>query len=345
MIRFESDYTEGCAPEILTRLVETNFEQTPGYSTDAYCESAREKIRSACGAPDADVHFLVGGTQANLTLIAAALRPHQGVIAVPTGHINVHETGAIENTGHKVLALPSENSRVNAGTVRSYCRAHYADSSFEHIVQPGMIYISHPTECGELYTLAELRALREVCDEYGLLLYADGARLGYALAAEENDITLHDLYALTDAFYIGGTKVGTLFGEAMVLRNPALKKDFRYLIKQHGGMFAKGRLLGIQFDVLFTDGLYERLGANGIRQALRIKEAFRNAGCSFFIDSVTNQQFPILPDDKLQKLQERFAFTFWEKVGEDRSAVRVCTGWATRTEDVDALLEAIRQVF
>ena len=342
MIRFECDYNNGCVQEILDRLIATNGEQSCGYSEDAYCDAAREKIRRACDAPNAAVHFLVGGTQTNLTVISAALRPHQGAVAVTTGHINVHETGSIEATGHKVLALPSHDSKLHADAVRDYCRAHYADASFEHIVQPGLVYISQPTECGELYSLKELKELRAVCDEYNMILFADGARLGYGLMSEENDVTLHDLYELTDIFYIGGTKVGALFGEAVVIRNEALKKDFRYLIKQKGGMFAKGRLLGIQFDTLFTDELYFRISRHAIEQAMRIKNTLKELGIPLLIDSPTNQQFPVFSDEMLKKLNEDFAFSYWERVDETHSAVRICPSWATKEADVDALIAALK---
>lgn len=344
MIRFESDYTEGAVPEIINRLVATNMEQTCGYSTDEYSEVARKKIREACDAPDADVHFLVGGTQTNLTVIAAALRPHQGVISSSCGHISVHESGAIEATGHKVLELDFPNGKVEAATAEQYCRQHFSDANHEHCVQPGMIYISQPTESGTLYYLEELRALRKVCDEFGLMLYVDGARLGYALAAEHNNIQLKELYELVDAFYIGGTKVGALFGEALVIRNEQLKKDFKYIIKQRGGLMAKGRLLGLQFDTLFSDNLYYRISRHAVKQAMRIKEAFQGIGCGFLQESHTNQQFPILEDRQIERLQESFTCSLWEKVDKDHSAVRFCTNWATREEDVDRLVRAIKDL-
>lgn len=341
MIRFECDYTEGAAPQLLQRIVDTNFEQTPGYSEDCYCDSAREKIRAACGDADAAVHFLVGGTQTNTTLLSAALRPHQGAVCATGGHISIHEAGAIESTGHKVLVSPSPDGKLTAEALDELCRAHWDDPTFEHMVQPGLAYISQPTENGLLYSKEELTALRRVCDKWELFLYVDGARLGYALAAEENDLTLPELYRLTDAFYIGGTKVGALFGEALVIRNDTLRRDFRYLIKQRGGLFAKGRLLGLQFEALFTDGLYERLGRHAVTQALRIRDAFRARGCAFRYPSPTNQQFPILSDAQAAQLGERFAFSPWERVDETHCAVRFCTSWATRTEDVDALVAAI----
>ena len=240
MYRFQCDYTEGAHPAIMQRMIETNMEQTNGYGLDPYCDSARQKIKDLCECQDIDVHFLVGGTQTNTTVISAALRPYQGAVAAVSGHINVHETGAIEATGHKVLPLPSEDGKIAAAQVEEMCHAHWTDGSQEHMVQPGMVYISHPTENGTLYTKKELADLHEVCRKYGMLLFLDGARLGYGLMAETNDITLADLAKYTDVFYIGGTKVGALFGEAVVITNRALKKDFRYMIKQNGGMLAKG---------------------------------------------------------------------------------------------------------
>ena len=250
MIRFNCDYLEGAHPRIIEKLVETNLVQTPGYGEDEFCERARKVIREKCGVPDAYVQFLVGGTQTNLTVIASTLRPYQGVLSANTGHINAHETGAIEATGHKVLALPSEDGKITAAQVQEAYDAHWADGSHEHIVQPGMVYISHPTENGTLYTKEELKALYDTCQKLGLPLFLDGARLGYGLMSEGSDLTWKDVAAYTDVFYIGGTKVGALFGEAVVITNPALKKDFRYMIKQRGGMLAKGRLLGIQFLTL-----------------------------------------------------------------------------------------------
>ena len=345
MIRFECDYTEGAAEEILRRLAATNREQTPGYGEDVYCASAREKLRALCGAPEAEVHFLVGGTQTNTTVIAAALRPYQGVLAAPAGHINVHESGAIESTGHKVLPVPSADGKVSAAAAEAACAAHWGDVTHEHMVQPGMLYISQPTENGLLYSRKELEELRRVCDKWKLLLYVDGARLGYALAAAENDVTLPVLYRLADAFYLGGTKVGALFGEALVIRGEALGKDFRYLIKQRGGMLAKGRLLGIQFDTLLTDDLYGRLSAHAVGEALRIRDALRRRSCGFLLESPTNQQFPILPEAQRRALERDFTFSYWQNVGPGYDAVRICTSWATRREDTDALIAAVDRVF
>ena len=342
MYRFQCDYTEGAHPLIMQRMVETNFEQTNGYGLDPYCESARRKIKERCNCPEADVHFLVGGTQTNTTVISAALRPYQGAVAAVSGHINVHETGAIEATGHKVLPLASEDGKISAKQVDEMCHAHWTDGSQEHIVQPGMVYISHPTENGTLYTKNELKDLYEVCKKYDLLLFLDGARLGYGLMAETNDITLADIAEYTDVFYIGGTKVGALFGEAVVITNTMLKKDFRYMIKQKGGMLAKGRLLGIQFDTLFTDELYFQISAHADALAMKLKKAFTDKGYGLLYDSYTNQQFPIIPDTHLAKLKENYAFEFWTKVSDTESAVRFCTSWATKAEAVDALIRDIK---
>ena len=339
MIRFECDYSEGAHEKIMQRLMETNYEQTVGYSEDPYCASAREKIRIACDCPEAAVHFLVGGTQANATVISSILRPHQGVLSAASGHINVHETGAIEALGHKVLGLPHKDGKICAQQVRDYVAAHYADGSFEHIVQPGMVYISHPTEMGTLYTLKELTELSETCRELEIPLFVDGARLGYGLAAGE--VTLKDMAKLCDVFYIGGTKCGALFGEAVVITDKKLQKDFRYHIKQRGGMLAKGRLLGLQFDTLFTDGLYEKITGNAARQALRIREAFEKKGVKMHFDSPTNQQFPELTQAQMAALKKDFSFTYWEKAEGEYHAVRFCTSWATKDESVEKLIAAI----
>ena len=343
MIKFECDYHEGAHPLIMQRLMETNMEQTVGYGEDPYCAHARELILEACGCDrqTTQVHFLVGGTQTNTTVIAHILRPHQGAVAANTGHINVHETGAIEHTGHKVLALPSPDGKLTAEQVRNCLQAHIDDCNFEHMVQPGLVYISYPTEQGSLYTHQELKDLYAVCREYQVPLFIDGARLGYGLASPDCDLTLPDLARCCDVFYIGGTKVGALFGEAVVITNPALQKDFRYTIKQHGGMFAKGRLLGIQFETLFTDGLYGKISAHAIHEALRIKEALKKKGYGFVVENNTNQQLPILPDKELERLQKDFEFSFWEKTDATHTAVRICTCWATKSENVDKLIAAI----
>ncbi len=344
MIRFENDYAEGAHPRILKRMMETNEEQTPGYGMDEYCERARIHIKKACHAEHADVHFLVGGTQTNTTIIASILRPHQGAVSATTGHIAVHETGAIEATGHKVLTLPSDDGKIYAEQVKELFDAHWNDVTHEHMVQPGLVYISHPTENGTTYTKSELEALRKVCRECGLPLVMDGARLGYGLVGKENDLSLADIAKLCDVFYIGGTKIGALFGEAVVIINDGLKKDFRYFIKQRGGLLAKGRLLGIQFETLFEDGLYEEISSHAVEMAMSIREAFLEKGFSLRYDSKTNQQFPILPNDVLGKLGEKYSFSFWEKFDDSHSVVRFCTSWATKKENVEMLVADIRDL-
>ncbi|OWA35847.1 low specificity L-threonine aldolase [Saccharibacillus sp. O16] len=342
MTRFECDYTQGAHPRIMQRLLETNMEQTSGYGNDEYCERARDHIRKACEAPDAAVHFLVGGTQTNTTIIAALLRPHQGVLSAETGHIAGHETGAIEATGHKVLTLPSEDGKITAAQVRRAYDEHWNDATHEHMAQPGMVYVSQSTENGTVYSLAELTALSEVCRELSLPLFVDGARLGYALAAEGNDVTLADLARLTDVFYIGGTKVGALMGEAVVIVNEALKRDFRYLIKQRGGLLAKGRLLGVQFETLFEDGLYMDISRRAVSLAIQLRDAVKEMGFGFLHDSPTNQQFPILPNELLNTLAQKHTFSTWTTTDEQHTAVRFCTSWGTTQEEMDELIADLR---
>ena len=341
MIYFNSDYLEGAHPSIMVKMAETNMVQTVGYGEDEYCEAAREKIKAACQAPEADVHFLVGGTQTNTTVIAAILRPWQGVIAAVSGHINCHEAGAIESTGHKVITLPTDNGKITAQQVVDYVEWHKNDESTEHIVQPGMVYISHPTEAGTLYTKAELTELYDTCRRYGLPLFIDGARLGYGLAADESDMTLPEFARLCDVFYIGGTKVGALFGEAVVIMNESLKKDFRFIMKQRGGRLAKGRLLGIQFDALFTDDLYFKISRHAIEMAHQIRDIFVSAGYPLLFDSPTNQQYPIMPDAELAEIGKSSGYEYWERVDKTHSGVRFCASWATTQENVDALREAV----
>ena len=338
MLYFLSDYTEGAHPKLLERLAETNLISQPGYGEDLFCAAAREKIRAACERPEADVYFLVGGTQANAVAISALLKRWEGVIAADTGHIGVHEAGAIEFTGHKVLALPGEDGKLAAGTVRDYCRAFYADETHDHMPFPGMVYISQPTELGTLYSRAELTALFAVCGEYGMRLFVDGARLGYGLMSPACDLTLPELAALCDVFYIGGTKVGALCGEALVFPRGDMPEHFATMVKQQGAMLAKGRLLGVQFDALFTDGLYWEIGRRAIRLAMKLKEGFREKGYPLFADSPTNQQFVILTAEQLQRLRREAAFETWAPLPDGRCAVRFVTSWATREEDVDALL-------
>lgn len=342
MIRFESDYTEGAHERILRRLIETNEEQTPGYGMDEHCEKARAYIRKACDAEHAEVHFLVGGTQTNTTIIASILRPHQGVVAAITGHIAVHETGAIEATGHKVLTLPSDDGKIQVQQVKELYDAHWNDVTHEHMVQPGLVYISHPTENGTTYSKAELEALSKTCRDCGLPLVIDGARLGYGLASKDSDLSLADIARLCDVFYIGGTKVGALFGEAVVIVNDALKKDFRYFMKQKGGLLAKGRLLGIQFETLFEDGLYFEISKHAVDMAMLIREAFAEKGISFRYDSSTNQQFPILSEEVLMELGKTYSYSIWEKLDSIYSVVRFCTSWSTRKEHVEKLIEDIK---
>jgi len=340
MIRFECDYTTGAHPKILEALVSTNGEACPGYGTDAHCGHARDMLRALCQAPEAGVHFLVGGTQTNAAIIAAALRPHQGVLCAGTGHINVHETGAIEAAGHKVLALPADAGKIAARQIHGFCEAHHIDPAREHTVQPGMVYLSHPTELGTVYTLAELEAMAQVCRRWRLLLFVDGARLPCGLAA--SDITLPDLARLCDVFYLGGTKAGLLFGEAVVITDPGLDHDFRYIIKQHGGMLAKGRLLGVQFETFLADRLYEQIGRQEVDRALRLRRAFEEKGYPLFVNSPTNQQFPVLPNAHMAALEKTYSFEVWARVDDDHTAVRFCTGWSTSDEDVDALIRDIR---
>lgn len=344
MIRFDCDYTEGAHPKILEKLSMTNYEQTVGYGEDTYCKEAKGIIKEKCGREDIDVHFLVGGTQTNLTVIAAALRPHQGAIAASTGHINVHETGAIESTGHKVLPLNSSDGKLTATQIQDACDAHFNDPTAEHMVQPKLVYISNPTEIGTIYSKAELTAISETCKKNKLILYMDGARLGYGLCAEDNDLDLQTIAKLCDVFYIGGTKIGVLFGEAVVIANEALKEDFRYLIKQKGGMLAKGRLLGIQFSTLFEDDLYLKMSKHADEMAMLIKKALTEKGYPFLIESSTNQQFPIMPDTVLEKLSKDYVYSYWQRVDETHSAVRFCTSWATKEENVVKLIESIKSI-
>ena len=344
MIYFHNDYSEGCHEKVLQKLIETNSIQTPGYGTDEYCLSAAAKIKKECGREDVDVHFLVGGTQTNLTVIAAALRPHQAAVGPESAHLNVHETGAVEASGHKVLSVPSADGKITAKQVRDTVDAHRASDSFEHEAQPKLVYISNPTELGTLYTLEELEALSAVCREKGLYLFLDGARLGYGLAATGNDVAIADLARLCDVFYIGGTKVGALFGEAVVITNPYIAEDFRYLIKQRGGMLAKGRLLGVQFDTLFEDGLYYKISRHAVALADQIRTVFDSLGVKYLVPGITNQIFPILSDESLAELGKNFMFTEMGRVDETHRAVRFCTSWASTMENVDALCAEIKRI-
>ena len=343
MLYFASDYQEGAHPEILRRLNETNLVSTAGYGTDEFCESARAKIREACECPGAEIHFLVGGTQTNATVIDALLRPWQGVVAADTGHISVHEAGAIEFGGHKVLTLPHREGKISAEQVRQCCEGYRQDANRDHTVMPGMVYISQPTEFGTLYSLRELEALSGVCREYGIPLYADGARLAYALACGQNDVNLPDLARLCDVFYIGGTKCGALFGEAAVIPDPKLLPHFFTIVKQHGALLAKGRLLGLQFDTLFTEGLYQRIGRTAIELADRIREGLRKGSVPLAFDAPTNQIFIRLEDGKLERLSAQVELSFWEKADGEHTVLRAATSWATKQEQAEALIDCLTE--
>ena len=341
-ISFSCDYMEGAHPTILQRLIETNFAQMPGYGADDYCESAREKIRAACGAPNAEVHFLVGGTQTNATVIDALLRSYQGVVAADTGHISVHEAGAIEFGGHKVLTLPHRNGKISAEQIASLLRVYEEDVNHDHTVMPGMVYLSQPTEYGTLYSREELSAISALCREKHLPLYVDGARLAYALACPENDVTLKDMAELCDIFYIGGTKCGALLGEAVVIPQPGLISHFFTIIKQHGALLAKGRLLGLQFDTLFTDGLYQHIGEAALRAAEDIRTALRANGYQLCFASPTNQTFCLVDREQMEKLREYVDFSQWEVYDEMHTIIRFATSWATKDEDVCTLCRILR---
>jgi len=340
-IRFNNDYSEGTHPRILSLLQETNMVQSAGYGEDDYCDMARNLIKKVFACPSSDVHFVVGGTQANLTVIASALRPHQSVLSADTGHINVHETGAIEACGHKVETLPHQDGKISAEAIDAHLIAHFSDEAFEHITQPKMVYLSHPTEFGTLYSLKELTAIKKVCEKHDLLLFIDGARLGYGIASEDNNIPPEALPSLCDVFTIGGTKVGALFGEAIVISHPSLKKDFRYLIKQKGGMLAKGRLLGLQFIALFEDGLYFKLGHHADVLAYKLRDVLIEKGFVPYINSPTNQQFFIIDSATCEKISKTFVFSAIGPFDDTSQIVRFCTSWATTPESVDAFIAFI----
>lgn len=339
-LNFENDYSEGAHPALLRRLLETNDEKLPGYGTDIYCASAREKIRTACECPSADVSFISGGTQTNAVVIASMLHRCEGVLAAQTGHVAVHEAGAIEFTGHKVLPLPHHDGKISACTLRGALRDFYDDANHEHMVFPGMVYLSHPTEYGTLYAKSELAAISAVCREYRVPLFLDGARLGYGLAAAQGEadaLTLPDIARLTDVFYIGGTKVGALCGEAVVFPHGA-PAHFVTMVKQQGALMAKGRLLGVQFDALFTDGLYFHISENAIRTADVLRAALRAKGYAFALDNPTNQIFIILENERMQALGRSVRFGFWEKYDDTHTVVRLATSWATRMDEVEQLI-------
>lgn len=341
MIHFDSDYMAGAHPEILEALVRTNLEHTAGYGNDPYTAEAKALIRKAVGVEDAQVFFLVGGTQTNATVIDGILARHEGVVAADSGHIAVHESGAIEASGHKVLTLPHHEGKLRAEEVERYIEDFYADETYPHMVAPGMVYISQPTEYDTIYSLAELEALGAVCRKHAIPLYIDGARLGYGLKAEGADFTLKDVARIADVFYIGGTKVGALFGEAVVVTNPKLLRNLFPLVKQHGALLAKGRLLGLQFGVLFRDGLYERIGEKAVKHAITIRESFRKAGYEVVIESPTNQQFLRLPNEVIDRLRQDMSFDYWGSRGEKESIVRFVTSWATTDEDISRLQELV----
>ena len=340
MISFESDYNNGCHEAIHKRLMETNGEKATGYGLDDYCTAAKEKIRAACGTPDADVFFLVGGTQTNATVIDAMLHSYQGVLSVETGHINVHESGAIEFGGHKVLTLPSHDGKMDAAELAQWLHDFYADPTYDHMVFPGIVYITYATEMGTVYTLAELQAISNICKQYQLPLFIDGARLGYGLMAEGGDVTLPQLATLCDVFYIGGTKCGAYCGEAVVFPHGNAPAHFFTIVKQHGALLAKGRLLGIQFDTLMTDDLYFKLARHAVEQAMRLRDAFVARGYKMYSNSPTNQQFVLLDQETIGRLEKDFVFEQWFPVG-DLMNCRFVTSWATNPDDVDSLIAAL----
>ena len=337
MISFTCDYSEGAHPKILERLAATNLEQLPGYGTDLYCERAKAKIRQACDAPEAEIFFLVGGTQTNSTVIAAMLHDCEGVVSAETGHIGVHEAGAVEYTGHKVLTIPGHQGKMDPDELKAYLEAATTDPNAEHMVYPGMVYISFPSEYGTLYTKRELERIREISHSFGLPLFLDGARLGYGLASPACDLTLPDIARLCDVFYIGGTKVGCFCGEAVVFPRANAPKHFYTITKQHGAMLAKGRLLGIQFDTLFTDGLYLEISRHAIEMAMRLKAMLQEKGCRFFLDSPTNQQFVVMENSRLKTLAEHVAYDLWDRIDADHTAIRFATSWATPPEHIEEL--------
>ena len=340
MLYFVNDYSEGAHEKVLQHLIDTNMEQLPGYGTDHYCEEAKEKIKKACGCEDAEVFLLTGGTQTNQIVIDTMLQPYEGVVASSCGHVNTHEAGAIESTGHKVLTVPHKNGKLDADDLREYIETFYADESHNHMVFPGMVYISHPSEYGTLYTKNELERISTVCKEFDLPLFLDGARLGYGLTAD-TDVTLADIARLTDVFYIGGTKCGALCGEAVVFTHGNMPRQFETMVKRHGAMVAKGRLNAVQFDALFTDGLYEKICAPAVRLALKLRDGLAAKGYRFAIDSPTNQQFIIVENSRLLELGSKVAYSFIEKYDAEHTVIRLATSWATTEEQVDELLSIL----
>ncbi len=340
-LHFTSDYMEGAHPSILQALLDSNLEKTEGYGFDPYCDAAKEKIRAACQCPHAEIYFLVGGTQTNATVIDGILRSYQGVLCAETGHVSTHEAGAIEFGGHKVLTLPHELGKISAETIAHAMDVYNGDANREHTVMPGMVYLSQPTEYGTLYSLEELTAIHQVCKAHQLPLYIDGARLAYALSSPENDVTLPDLARLCDAFYIGGTKCGALLGEAVVIPNAGLIPHFFTIIKQHGALLAKGRLLGIQFDRLFTENLYLHIGKTAVTYAQQLQKALQEKGYPLLFQSPTNQIFPILSREAYARLSSQVSFGFWEQVDAEHTAVRFATSWATTQGDIQALIDIL----
>lgn len=341
---FHNDYNRMCHPAVLEKMTAAFHEAMPGYGMDEHCAAAAQKVKELCGNKDLQVHFLTGGTQANLTVIDAALRPHQGALCAVTGHINVHETGAVEATGHKVIGLPSVDGKVTAAQVEQAAKFHLQDGDREHTVQPKLVYISDSTELGTVYTLQELQALSAVCKKYGYYLFLDGARLGYALASRDNDVTLADIAALCDVFYIGMTKGGAMFGECVVITNPVLAEDFRYLIKQHGGMLAKGWLLGLQMEALLQDDLYFKIARHADELADILRQTLQELGYPLFVEGSTNQVFPVLPVSILPELSKEVTFSPMDRVDEDHQAVRFCTSWANTEEEVQFLCQLLRKL-
>ena len=337
MVYFQSDYIMGAHPEILRRLGETNFEALAGYGFDKYCDSAKEKIKAACGCPDGDVWLIAGGTQTNAIVISSMLARYEGVISTVTGHIGFHEAGSIEYTGHKVFLLPHHNGKLDADELDGFIRDFYTDDNHNHMVFPGMVYVSHPTEYGTLYTKDELTRISDICRKNNIPLFLDGARLGYGLMSRDTDLSLPEIASLCDVFYIGGTKVGALCGEAVVFTKNNTPKHFMTSIKQHGGLLAKGRLLGVQFDTLFTDGLYFEISKNAIDKAEALKNLLIERGYRFHLDSPTNQQFIIVENAKLEELKKNVAVGFWEKYDDSHTVVRLATSWATTDSDIEEL--------
>ena len=342
MLTFASDYTTGCCPEILDRLIATNLEPQTGYGTDQYCASAAEKIKSACNAPEAQIEFIAGGTQTNQVVISSMLQRYEGVVAARTGHISCHEAGAIEYTGHKVFELPQVMGKIRAKDLSDLVENFYGDDNHDHMVFPGMVYISHPTEYGTLYSFSELTAISEVCRKHNMPLFLDGARLGYGLMSYSTDVTLQDIARLCDVFYIGGTKVGALCGEAVVFTHGNMPKHFLTMKKQNGALLAKGRLLGVQFDTLFTDDLYFKIAKHAIDMAERLKGILSDAGFPFLLESPTNQQFVVLDNATMERLKKDVGFGFWETVDEDHTAVRFATSWSTTEKELDKLQELLK---